>query len=146
MYLIARDLRSERTVRLGSEGESGARSPAYSPPFPSGAVATSVGDAMITFPSGVKQGKIPKDVWLEIRESQNMGANYSPCSKKTTFDSDNSKYLCILKNVTVARRVGPLVIMYQGIITDPLGFPSPVFGNRLQPQDPLRWNLKGRLV
>mmetsp|Transcript_10451 Transcript_10451/g.28581 ORF Transcript_10451/g.28581 Transcript_10451/m.28581 type:complete len:201 (+) Transcript_10451:3180-3782(+) len=68
----------------------------YTPPLPSGAIASFPSLSMMTLPSGVNAGSVP---WL----------------KKTTWPLSSPKYRCFSKNSTVSACVAGLVMTYQRI-------------------------------
>ena len=95
-YLTPRRCKSSNTD--GCPSRTGARSAAYKPPLPSGAVATLPGSSSMILPSFEIHGSVP-------------------CSKKITLAGSRPKKPCSRKNVSVGSRVGPDVIMYHGTIT-----------------------------
>ena len=56
--------------------------------------------------------------------AQRAGAGDAPCSKNITFSGLSPKYALVLKNSSVSRRVGPLVMMYHGTTTERSGLPA----------------------
>jgi hypothetical protein len=63
---------------------------------------------------------------MKLTREHQAAAHRKPCSNKITFDGSSPKYELSAKNVSVAERVGPLVITYQGMMTDPFAFPNSV--------------------